>query len=121
MKKINLLFELKNDFPIVLAESREFGVLGMFLSVWNNSGEIKNELIPYIDERIEKGIVQIIDDQGNVHLNTFEADPLAEALIDKELTIITNWDDSNDKCELNTQDFKEIVLKWLEFLESQGR
>ncbi len=121
MNNINLSFELKNGFPTVLVEPREFGVLGMFLSVWNNSREIKGELIPYINERIEKGKDQIIDNQGNVHLNAFEADPLAEALIDKELTVITNWDDSSDRCELKTQEFKEIIIKWLEFLESQGR
>lgn len=50
--KANLSFELRNGFPFVMAEPKEFGVLAMFLSIWNNSREIKNELIPYIDERI---------------------------------------------------------------------
>ena len=118
---INLSFELKNGFPIVSTEPEKFGVLGMFLSVWNNSREIKSELIPYINERIEKGKDQIIDSQGNIHINAFEADPLAEAVIDRELTVVTNWDDNNDQCELKTQEFKEITLKWLKFLESQGR
>lgn len=118
---INLLFELKNGFPILTTEPREYGILGMFLSVWNSSREVKDELLPYIDERIKKGKDQIIDSQGKIHIKAFEADPLADAVIDKEFTVVTNWDDSSDKCELKTQDFKKITLKWLEFLESQGR
>ncbi len=121
MKSINLSFELKNGFPMAFVEPIEFRVLGMFLSVWNNSREIRGILIPYVDERIEKGRDQIIDNQGNVHINAFEADPLAEAVIDKEVTVITNWDDSNDKCELSTKEFKDTIVKWLEFLESQGK
>ena len=121
MTSINLSFELKNGLPMVLVEPREFGVLGMFLSVWNNSREIRGTLIPYVNERIEKGRDQIIDNQGNIHVNAFEADPLAEAVIDKEVTVITNWDDSNDKCELSTKEFKDTIVKWLEFLESQGK
>ena len=118
---INISFELRSGFPIITTKPQKFAVLGMFLSIWNSSREVANKLLPYIDERMEKGKDQIIDSQGNVHINAFEADPLADAVIDRELTVITSWDDSNNKCEIETKDFKEIALKWLEFLESHGK
>ncbi|UII33939.1 hypothetical protein LVD17_08940 [Fulvivirga ulvae] len=116
-------FEIKNGFPLakVRSGSENYYLIAMFLTVWNNSRYIKSDLIPYVNERIKKGLEKFIDDEGIENLLSFEADPIGDALIDKDKTIISSWASDKSKCEVPTLIFKNIILEWLDFLEKNGK
>jgi len=97
------------DFYI-LFEDEKLNFLSAFLYWWRNPDDIKDTLLPEIKSVVD-GLVEFTD---------IGADVIGLAYIEREVTKLIGSDVGYPDIELPTVGFNEIVLKWLEFLESQG-
>lgn len=116
---LKVIFENIAGFPVAKIEPENYYLLGMFLTVWNSFESVREDLIPYINDRLCHGLDVVVDDDGIAHLMSLEADAIAEAVIDRDKTKIISWDDSAVFCTLDSELFKQLVVLWLEFLESE--
>lgn len=83
--------------------------LALFFTIWNTSKDIREDLLPEIEEILSK----------QKQWENIDAE-VVSAYVQEDVTEL--WgDDSEKNLKMSTRDFKEITLKWLEFLERQGR
>ena len=102
-------------------ETNSYHIGGDFLSYEWNAKEIKEELLPVIDEVIERK-------WGDEILgNNFT---IMSVIINPKKTYFTSNNDlgegrkeahQDENKQLDTSMFREIILKWLEFVESQEK
>jgi len=92
--------------------------LGDFLSQFNNTDDIHEDLLPILDDVLDMNL-----------LNEVISAECLSAYVEKENTyFIDEYDlvsgklkaSENPEMFIPTSIFKKIILKWLEFLESQG-
>lgn len=103
-----LKFTVIKDRKTSLSESSEYEILAQYLDLWRDPREIKETLLP--------GIISVLN--GEIDFNDIGADVVGIALVKKQTTELTGSEVGYLDLELPTEDFKNIILGWLEFLEN---
>jgi hypothetical protein len=109
LDKYSLEMLIKNQFGVCITTNVDNQILASYLSEWYRVSSIKNDLLPEIEAVIS----------GNLPFTDVGADVVGLAYIEPETTKLMGSDVGYADMELPTKEFKEIVIKWLEFLESQ--
>jgi hypothetical protein len=94
-----------------LSESPEYEILAQYLDLWRDPREVKETLL--------SGINSVLS--GEIEFNDIGADVVGIALVKRQTTELTGSEVGYLDLELPTKDFKEIILKWLEFLENDEK
>ncbi|QCK14491.1 hypothetical protein [Mangrovivirga cuniculi] len=118
-----VIFYLSKDgrllVDVIDEESDSHSYIEGFLHHWSDFGDIKEDLIPMIDS-VKNGY----------SVNEFVSSEISCAYIESETTFFIHESDIGEgKIEaakdpnrhMPTSIFEKIILKWVEFLESQGR
>jgi len=108
MTKYMLNTVIKNDIQTVLTDKPEYQILASYLAEWSCIGDIKEDLLPEIESVLS----------GEVTSTDVDADVVGLAYIEKETTKLMGSDVGYADMELPTIEFREIIIKWLEFLEN---
>ncbi|SEE16750.1 hypothetical protein SAMN04487765_1626 [Tenacibaculum sp. MAR_2010_89] len=95
----------------IISDSKEIQILAQYLDLWNNSKDIKEDLLPEIDSVIN----------GELEFNDIGADVVGVAYIEQATTKLLGSDVGYSDFELPTSDFKELIIEWLAILESTDR
>ena len=102
---------LKNQLSVCVTTKVDNQILASYLSEWYRVSSIKNDLLPEIEAVVT----------GKLPFTDVGADVVGLAYIEPQTTKLIGSDVGYANMELPTTEFKAIVLKWLEFLENQGR
>ncbi|CAL2083505.1 conserved protein of unknown function [Tenacibaculum sp. 190524A02b] len=103
LKKYNL--EVNNNR--ISSKDNDKQILTHFLSFWENTQDIKEDLLPELNLVITK----------KLKFNDIGADVVGVAYVEKEITKLIGSDIGHSNFELPTEDFKKIILEWLSILE----
>jgi len=115
------VFEGKSEEPLLYVKSLEtatYNYVGDFYRFCWDAKEIREDLLPTIQEVINKG-------WGDEVLSS----ELLTAIIEPGITYFTNNHNlkegkeaarKDERMQIPTEDFRQISLRWLEFLESQN-
>lgn len=90
-----------------VSQNTEYEILAQYLDLWRDPRELKNTLLPSINSVLV----------GEIEFNDIGADVVGIALVKKKTTELTGSEIGYLDLELPTEDFREIILEWLEFLE----
>ncbi|MBL6449091.1 hypothetical protein JMN32_22460 [Fulvivirga sp. 29W222] len=94
-----------------VSESSEYEILAQYLDIWRDPREIKETLLPGINSVLE----------GEVSFVEIGADVVGLAVVQKEKTELCGSEVGYKDLIMPSIDFRNLVMEWLEFLESQNR
>lgn len=102
--------ELKevNDSIHIVTNSPDYEILAQFLDYWSCPDDIKEDLLPEIDAVLN----------GNLNCSDVGADVVGLAYVEVASTKLIGSDLGYGNLELPTTDFRELILEWLNILES---
>lgn len=106
--KYSLKFVFIKGRKTSVSKSPEFEILAQYLDLWRDPREVKETLLPSINSVLG----------GEVEFNDIGADVVGIALVKRQTTELTGSEIGYLDLELPTEDFREIILKWLEFIEN---
>lgn len=103
---------------VIITSNNKGHYLSDFLSEFNESDDLREDLLSPLNDVLNM-----------VLLNEVISGECSSAYVENENTYFINGRKGLDKQKssenpemfVSTRDFKEIILKWLEFLESQGK
>ena len=108
-QKYDLEVVEKNETIVVLSTKNYSKILSGFFFIWQNLGDIKEEIIPEID-KILTGEISVSHD--------IDADVVGSADVYPDITHL-GWSEVGYKdMTLPTEDFKQLWLEWVDILES---
>jgi hypothetical protein len=108
-----------NDFDIAVksetyylcSKSDSKDILSGFFDIWRRPKDLREDLLKEIDSVLS----------GEAEFTDVGADIMGLAYIEPQTTKLMGSDVGYADMELPTVEFREIVLKWLEFLETHGK
>lgn len=108
---IDITFKYENNSFSSKPNNSSSEILAMFIYLWKHSKDITEDLLPKIEDVLV----------GRRPFAELGADVVGLAYVKPQTTKLMGSDLGYADLELPTQDFKEIILKWLSFLESGQR
>lgn len=110
-EKYNLKFKEINGLVHIVSDLKENQILAQYLDLWSKSDELRVDFLPELNLVLN----------GKMKYNDIDADVVGLAYFDKIKTKIIGSEVGYLDMELPTKDFKNLIIEWLEFLESHGR
>jgi len=99
----------KDNTYYLCSQSDEAGILSGFFYIWDRPKDIREDLLTEIDSVIS----------GKVEFTEVGADIMGLAYIKPVITRMIGSNVGYSDLELPTKDFRELAVKWMNFLEAQ--
>ena len=101
----------KGDIYYLCSKSDSKNILSGFFDIWRRSKDLKEDLLTEIESVLSE----------KVKFTDVGADIMGIAYIEYETTKLMGSEVGYADLVLPTKEFKEIVLKWVDFLEIHGK
>ncbi len=111
IKKYSLEFTFINDRICSISNDKRTEILAEYLDIWRDSNDIKEDLLPEIESVLLGGLQDAF----------IGAEVVGVAYVNLKKTEITQSDVGYSDMELPTEDFKSVIILWMEFLQNNGR
>ena len=110
-KKYKLEIREFNGSLSVVTQDSQLRILSHFIDFWNKPKDIREDLLPELEKVLN----------GSFSYTDIGADVIGVAYVEPGITKLIGSELGFSNMELPTVDFKDLIMEWLTFLESQGR
>jgi len=127
LKEYNLRFEYRKEDDVLAVHSEiDQSILAHFLMHWNKPIDIVDDLLPLVNKGIRYGNIEnwkVKDgwsgyyiEEEDMFLEGIDADVIGSVFVTSDKTKIDSSELGLVDLEMNSGDFKEIIIQWLCFI-----